>query len=49
MYDAASTSQANSHIEDIHCISKDGLMLLQRKKQHTLFDVVDLDSHQPKD
>ncbi len=49
MYDAASTSQANSHMEDIHRINKDGPMPPQRKRQRTLFDVVDLDSHQPKD
>lgn len=49
MYDAASTRQANSHMEDIHRINKDGLMPPQRKKQRTLFDVVDLDSHRSKD
>ncbi|KND89222.1 hypothetical protein TOPH_06093 [Tolypocladium ophioglossoides CBS 100239] len=49
MYDAASTSQANSHMEEIHHISKGGPILPQRKKQHTLFDMVDLDSHRPKD
>ncbi|KAK2926510.1 HAT, C-terminal dimerization domain [Fusarium oxysporum f. sp. vasinfectum] len=49
MYDAASTSQANGHMEDIHRINKDGSMPPQRKKQRTLFDMVDLDPHRPKD
>lgn len=49
MYDAASTSQANSHMEEIHHINRGGPMLPQRKKQRTLFDMVDLDSHRPKD
>ncbi|KJZ68601.1 hypothetical protein HIM_12010 [Hirsutella minnesotensis 3608] len=49
MYDAASTSQANSHMEEIHHINKGGPMLPQRKKQRALFDVVDLDSNRPKD
>lgn len=49
MYDATSTSQANSHMESIHRVGKDGLIAPQRKRQRTLFDVVDLDSHRPKD
>jgi len=49
MYDAASTSQANSHMEETHHINRGGPMLPQRKKQRTLFDMVDLDSHRPKD
>ncbi len=49
MYDATSTSQANGHMEIIHRINKDGPIVLQRKRQRTLFDVVDLDSHKPKD
>ncbi|KAJ0126570.1 hypothetical protein HZ326_30328 [Fusarium oxysporum f. sp. albedinis] len=49
MYDAASTSQANGPMEDIHRINKDGSMPPQRKKQRTLFDMVDLDPHRPKD
>ncbi|KAL6402752.1 hypothetical protein AUP68_14088 [Ilyonectria robusta] len=49
MYDAASTSQANGHMEDIHRINKGGPMPPQRKKQRTLFDMVDLDPHRPKD
>ncbi|KAJ6436881.1 MFS multidrug transporter [Purpureocillium lavendulum] len=48
MYDAASTSQANNHMEEVHHISKGGPMR-QRKKQRTLFDVVDIDTHRPKD
>ncbi|KAJ6436796.1 putative 115 kDa protein in type-1 retrotransposable element R1DM [Purpureocillium lavendulum] len=49
MYDAASTSQANSHMEEVHHVCKGGPMLPQRKKQRTLLDMVDLDTHQPKD
>lgn len=49
MYDAASTSQANGHMEDIHRINRDGPMSPWRKKQRTLVDMVDLDSHRPKD
>ncbi|KAJ6437059.1 meiotic mRNA stability protein kinase UME5 [Purpureocillium lavendulum] len=49
MYDAASTSQANSHMQEIHHISKGGPMVPQRKKQRTLLDMVDLDTHRPKD
>ncbi|KAF5229122.1 hypothetical protein FANTH_14297 [Fusarium anthophilum] len=45
MYDAASTSQANGRMEDIHRINKDGSMPPQRKKQCTLLDMVDLDPH----
>ncbi|OAQ62543.1 reverse transcriptase [Purpureocillium lilacinum] len=48
MYDAASTSQANSHMEEVHHVCKGGPMLPQRKKQRTLLDMVDLDTHQPK-
>ncbi|KAH8721605.1 hypothetical protein BGZ61DRAFT_492132 [Ilyonectria robusta] len=44
MYDAASTSQANGHIEDVHRINQDGPISLQRKKQRTLFDMANLDS-----
>ncbi|KAM4063253.1 reverse transcriptase (RNA-dependent DNA polymerase) [Hirsutella rhossiliensis] len=36
-------------MEEIHHINKGGPMLPQRKKQRTLFDVVDLDSNRPKD
>ncbi|KAJ6440216.1 Cuticle-degrading protease [Purpureocillium lavendulum] len=49
MYDAASTSQANSHMEEVHHVCKGGPMLPQRKKQRTLLNMVDLDTHQPKD
>ncbi|KAG6990049.1 Zinc finger BED domain-containing protein RICESLEEPER 2 [Fusarium oxysporum f. sp. conglutinans] len=49
MYDAASTSQANGHMEDVHRINRDGPMSPQRKKQHTLFDMADLDCRRPKD
>jgi hypothetical protein len=49
MYDAASTSQANGHMEDVHRINRDGPMSPQRKKQRTLFDMADLDCHRPKD
>jgi hypothetical protein len=49
MYDAASTSQANGHMEDIHRINRDGPMPPQRKKQRTLVDMIDLDSHRPRD
>jgi hypothetical protein len=49
MYDAASTSQANSHMESVHRINRDGPMPPQRKKQRTLFDMADLDAHRPKD
>ena len=49
MYDAASTSQAIRHIEDIYSINRGGPISPQRKKQRTLFDMADLDSHRPKD
>jgi hypothetical protein len=49
MYDSTSTSQANSHMESVHRINKDGHMSSKRKKQRTLFDMADLDSHRPKD
>lgn len=49
MYDAASTTQANSHMEEVHHISKGGPMQLQRKQQRTLLDMVNLHSHRPKD
>jgi len=49
MYDAASTSQANSHMEDVHRINKDGPMPPQRKKQRTLFDLANLNPHRLKD
>ncbi|KFA70571.1 hypothetical protein S40285_09319 [Stachybotrys chlorohalonatus IBT 40285] len=49
MYDAASTSQANGHMEDVHRINRDGPISPQRKKQRTLFDMADLDSHRRKD
>lgn len=49
MYDAASTSQANGHMEDVHRINRDGPLPLQRKKQRTLLDMAELDSHRPKD
>ena len=49
MYDAASTSQANSHMEDVHRINKDGPMSPQRKKQRTLFDLANLNPHRLKD
>jgi hypothetical protein len=49
MYDAASTSQANGHMEDVHRINRDGPMSPQRKKQRTLFDMADLDCRRPKD
>ncbi|OAR03118.1 hypothetical protein LLEC1_06175 [Akanthomyces lecanii] len=49
MYDAASTSQTNGHMEDTHRINKDGPMALQRKRQRTLIDMVGLDCRQPKD
>ncbi|KAJ6441119.1 arginase [Purpureocillium lavendulum] len=41
--------QANSHMEEVHHVCKGGPMLPQRKKQRTLLDMVDLDTHQPKD
>ena len=49
MYDAASTSQANGHMEEVHRVNKDGSMPSQRKRQRTLFDVADLDPHRPRD
>ena len=49
IYDAASTSQANGHIEDVHRINQDGPMSPLRKKQRTLFDIANLNSHRPKD
>lgn len=49
MYDAASTSQANSHMADVHRVDKDGQMLPRGKKQRTIFDMVNLDSRQPKE
>ncbi|KAI8406519.1 hypothetical protein FOFC_13989 [Fusarium oxysporum] len=49
IYDAASTSQANGHMEDVHRINRDGPMSPQRKKQRTLFDMADLDCRRPKD
>ncbi|KJZ68851.1 hypothetical protein HIM_11754 [Hirsutella minnesotensis 3608] len=49
MYDAASTSQANSHMENVHRINRDGPILSQRKRQRTLLDMVDLDCSQPKE
>jgi hypothetical protein len=49
IYDSASTSQANSHMESVHRINKDGQLPPKRKKQRTLFDMADLDSHRPKD
>ena len=48
-YDAASTSQANSHMEDVHRINKDGPMSPQRKKQRTIFDLANLNPHRLKD
>jgi hypothetical protein len=49
MYDAASTSQANGHMEDVHRINRGGKMAPRRKKQRTLFDMVGLDARQGKD
>ncbi|KAL6411818.1 hAT family dimerization domain protein [Ilyonectria robusta] len=49
IYDTASTSQANSHMEDVHRINRGGLMPPRRKKQRTLFDMADLDAHRQKD
>ncbi|KAL9563934.1 hypothetical protein ACKAV7_011969 [Fusarium commune] len=49
MYDAASTSQANGHIEDVYRINRGGKMSPRRKKQRTLFDMVGLDARQGKD
>lgn len=49
MYDAASTSQANGHMEDVHHVNRGGQMSPCRKKQRTLFDMVDLDAHQRRD
>jgi hypothetical protein len=49
MYDAASMSQVNGYMEDIYRINKDGSMPPQRKKQCTLFDMVDLDPYRLKD
>ncbi|RKL04552.1 hypothetical protein BFJ70_g17184 [Fusarium oxysporum] len=49
IYDAASTSQANGHMEDVYRINRDGPMSPQRKKQRTLSDMADLDCHRPKD
>ncbi|PNP53227.1 hypothetical protein FNYG_15781 [Fusarium nygamai] len=49
MYDAASTSQANGHMEDVHRINRGGKMSPRRKKQRTLFDMVGLDARQGKD
>ncbi|KAK8011833.1 hypothetical protein PG989_000093 [Apiospora arundinis] len=49
MYDAASTSQANGHMEEVHRVNKDGSMPSQRKRQRTLFDMADLDPHRPRD
>ncbi|KAM3505831.1 hypothetical protein MY10362_002714 [Beauveria mimosiformis] len=49
MYDAASTSQANGHMEHTHRINKDGPIAMQRKRQRTLIDMVGLDCRQPKD
>ena len=49
MYDAASTSQANSHMVSVHRINGDGPMAPQRKKQRSLFDMADLDPQRPKD
>jgi hypothetical protein len=49
MYDSSSTSQANSHMESVHRINKAGQISPKRKKQRTLFDMADLDSHRPKD
>ncbi|KJZ68404.1 hypothetical protein HIM_12202 [Hirsutella minnesotensis 3608] len=49
MYDAASTSQANSHMENVHRINRDGPILSQRKRQRTLLDMIDLDCSQPKE
>ncbi|OAQ65646.1 transposase-like protein [Purpureocillium lilacinum] len=36
-------------MEEIHHISKGGPVLPQKKKQRTLLDMVDLDTHRPKD
>ncbi|KAG6989367.1 hypothetical protein FocnCong_v021267 [Fusarium oxysporum f. sp. conglutinans] len=49
MYDAASTSQVNGHMEDAHRINRGGKMSPRRKKQRTLFDMVGLDARQGKD
>ncbi|KAG7404035.1 putative AC transposase [Fusarium oxysporum f. sp. rapae] len=49
MYDAASTSQANGHMEYVHRINRGGKMSPRRKKQRTLFDMVGLDARQGKD
>ena len=49
MYDAASTSQANGHMEDVHRINRCGQMSPRRKKQRTLFDMLDLDARRRKD
>src|ERR1700712_3738145 len=49
MYDAASTSQANGHMEDIHRINRDGPMSPRRKRLRTVVDMVSLDPHRPKD
>lgn len=49
IYDAASTSQANGHMEDVHRVNRGGQMSPSRKKQRTLLDMVDLDAHQKKD
>jgi len=47
MYDAASTSQANGHMEDVHRIYRCGKMC--GKKQRTILDMVDFDSRHRKD
>lgn len=49
MYDAASTSQANNHMADVHRINRDGPMAPREKRQRTLLDIARLDSRQPKE
>ncbi|KJZ69950.1 hypothetical protein HIM_10658 [Hirsutella minnesotensis 3608] len=49
LYDAASTSQANNHMEDVHRISKGGPLSPRKKKQRTLLDMIDLDAHDARD
>ncbi|KAF5597250.1 retrovirus poly [Fusarium pseudocircinatum] len=49
MYNAASTSQANSHMQEIHRTNENGSMQHQIKKQRTLLDMADLDPHRTKD
>ena len=49
MYDAASTSQANSHMEVVHRTNKDGPIPVGGKKQRTLFDLADLNANRRTD